>query len=61
MFRRRWTRFMGNLIAERRAMTSQSGSGDAAPRDLFDLMVAARDPETGELSPTNSLAIRFRP
>ncbi|MBN9596060.1 MAG: cytochrome P450 [Afipia sp.] len=48
MFRRRWTRFMGNLIAERRAMTSQSGSGDAAPRDLFDLMVAARDPETGE-------------
>ena len=44
LFRRRWTRFMGNLIAERRA----KGTGDAAPRDLFDLMVAARDPETNE-------------
>lgn len=45
LFRRRWTRFMQRLIAERRAMTA---AGDAAPRDLFDLMVAARDPETGE-------------
>jgi cytochrome P450 len=43
-FRRRWTRFMRELIAERRAVTRQ----DAAPRDLFDLMVAARDPETGQ-------------
>jgi len=43
LFRRRWTRFMRGLIAERRAMSN----GDAAPRDLFDLMVAARDPETG--------------
>lgn len=52
LFRRRWTRFMQTLIAERRAMASKmantSGAGDAAPRDLFDLMVAARDPETGE-------------
>lgn len=45
LFRRRWTRFMQRLIAERRVMTA---AGDAAPRDLFDLMVAARDPETGE-------------
>ncbi|WP_024576855.1 MULTISPECIES: cytochrome P450 [unclassified Afipia] len=45
LFRRRWTRFMRGLIIERRAM----GAGDGgAPRDLFDLMVAARDPETGE-------------
>ncbi len=44
LFRRRWTRFMRGLIAERRAMSS----GDAAPRDLFDLMVAARDPETNQ-------------
>ena len=43
-FRRRWTRFMSTLIAERRAIAKQ----DAAPRDLIDLMVAARDPETGE-------------
>ena len=43
-FRRRWTRFVRMLIAERRAVTRQ----DQAPRDLFDLMVAARDPETGE-------------
>jgi unspecific monooxygenase len=43
-FRRRWTRFVRALIAERRAVTRQ----DQAPRDLFDLMVAARDPETGE-------------
>jgi unspecific monooxygenase len=52
LFRRRWTRFMQTLIAERRAMANKmantSGAGDAAPRDLFDLMVAARDPETGE-------------
>jgi len=43
-FRRRWTRFVRMLIAERRAVTRE----DQAPRDLFDLMVAARDPETGE-------------
>jgi unspecific monooxygenase len=36
MFRRRWTRFMGNLIAERRAMTSQSGS--AMPRHAICLI-----------------------
>ena len=44
-FRKRWTRFIAMLIADRRT----SGKNDGAPpRDLFDLMVAARDPETGE-------------
>jgi unspecific monooxygenase len=44
-FRRRWTRFVSMLIAERRRVGKAEG---APPRDLFDLMVAARDPETGE-------------
>jgi cytochrome P450 len=43
-FRRDWTRFLSVLIAERRAL----GASESAPRDLFDLMVAARDPETGD-------------
>jgi cytochrome P450 len=43
-FRKRWTSFIGQLMAERR----QARSADGAPRDLFDLMVEARDPETGE-------------
>ena len=43
-FRKRWTRFVGMLIAERRAAGKSEG---APPRDLFDLMVDARDPETG--------------
>jgi cytochrome P450 len=44
-FRRRWTQFVGTLMAERRAAGKQAG---APARDLFDLMDAARDPETGE-------------
>lgn len=44
-FRRRWTRFVQALIAERRAAGKAE---DAPPRDLFELMVAARDPETGQ-------------
>jgi cytochrome P450 len=44
-FRKRWTRFVGMLIAERRAAGKQEG---APARDLFDLMNAARDPETNE-------------
>lgn len=44
-FRRRWTRFVAMLIAERRADGKKEG---APPRDLFDLMEAARDPETGQ-------------
>src|SRR5262249_36750208 len=42
-FRKRWTAFVQTLIAERRA----AAAAHEAPRDLFDLMVAARDPETG--------------
>jgi unspecific monooxygenase len=44
-FRKRWTRFVGMLMAERRAAGKSEG---APPSDLFDLMNAARDPETGE-------------
>jgi unspecific monooxygenase len=43
-FRKRWTAFVNMLMAERRAAGK---SGDAPPQDLFDLMGAARDPETG--------------
>jgi unspecific monooxygenase len=44
-FRKRWTKFVGMLMAERRAAGKQEG---APARDLFDLMNAARDPETNE-------------
>src|SRR5258705_4839116 len=44
-FRKRWTRFVAMLMAERRATGKNEG---APPRDLFDLMGAARDRETGE-------------
>ncbi|MCO5132398.1 MAG: cytochrome P450 [Xanthobacteraceae bacterium] len=44
-FRKRWTRFIQALIAERRAAGKADG---APPRDLFELMEAARDPETGQ-------------
>jgi len=44
-FRKRWTAFVAMLMAERRAAGKNDG---APPRDLFDLMDAARDPETGE-------------
>jgi len=43
-FRKRWTRFVGQLMAERRAAGKKEG---APARDLFDLMDTARDPETG--------------
>jgi unspecific monooxygenase len=44
-FRKRWTAFIGMLMAERRAAGKNDG---APPRDLFDLMGAARDPKSGE-------------
>ncbi|MBB4379545.1 Cytochrome P450 [Bradyrhizobium sp. Rc3b] len=44
-FRKRWTEFVAMLIAERRAAGKKDG---APPRDLFDLMDAARDPDTGK-------------
>ncbi len=43
-FRKRWTAFIAMLMAERRAAGKTDG---APPRDLFDLMGEARDPETG--------------
>jgi cytochrome P450 len=44
-FRKRWTGFVAMLMAERRA----AGKAEGGPsRDLFDLMNAARDPETGQ-------------
>jgi len=43
-FRKRWTHFVAMLMAERRAAGKNEG---APPRDLFDLMGDARDPETG--------------
>jgi unspecific monooxygenase len=44
-FRKRWTQFVGTLMQERRAAGKNEG---APPRDLFDLMGEARDPETGQ-------------
>ena len=44
-FRKRWTAFIAMLMAERRAAGKTEG---APPSDLFDLMVQARDPETGK-------------
>ena len=40
--RRRWVDLISRIIAERRSKTS-----GAAPRDLFDLLSTARDPENG--------------
>jgi cytochrome P450 len=40
--RRQWKELIGRIIAERQAVTS-----GCAPRDLFDLLSTARDPETG--------------
>jgi unspecific monooxygenase len=39
--RRRWVALIGRIIAERRGMAAAE-----APRDLFDLLSTARDPET---------------
>lgn len=43
-FRKRWTAFVAMLMAQRRAAGKREG---APPRDLFDLLGEARDPETG--------------
>jgi len=42
-FRRRWEALMERIIAARLAATPEE-----TPRDLFDILRAARDPETGE-------------
>ena len=39
-FARRWMRFFEDLMVRRR----QAGTGGGQPRDLFDLLLAARDP-----------------
>ncbi|HEY0852370.1 MAG TPA: cytochrome P450, partial [Bradyrhizobium sp.] len=44
-FRKRWTQFVAMLMVERRSAGKKDG---APPRDLFDLMGEARDPETGQ-------------
>ena len=52
-FRKRWTAFVRTLMAERRATGKSEG---APPRDLFDLMGDARDPETGAAFTDEQLA-----
>jgi unspecific monooxygenase len=48
-FRRRWTAFINTLMEARK----RQGSAADQPRDLFDLLLGARDPETGAaFSPT---------
>jgi cytochrome P450 len=42
-FREEWLAFLDRLIAFRRTLPSEEGR----PRDLFDLLSSARDPETG--------------
>jgi len=50
-FRRRWLGLVGRIIAARR---EQAGAG--APRDLFDLLSTARDPDSGAVFPPDRLA-----
>ncbi len=50
-FRRSWLDLIGRIIAARRAQGSVG-----APRDLFDLMSMARDPESGALFSPDGLA-----
>ena len=42
-FRAEWMALIGGIVDSRRQMPPRDG-----PRDLFDLLMAARDPETGE-------------
>ena len=44
-FRRAWTAFVDQLIEDRRRSSSE---GQQPPRDLLDLVLAARSPETGK-------------
>jgi cytochrome P450 len=50
-FRRRWLDLIRRLIAERRG-----SAAEAAPRDLLDLLAAARDPESGAAFAPGQLA-----
>ncbi|WP_316215148.1 cytochrome P450 [Bradyrhizobium sp. SZCCHNR2035] len=52
-FRRRWMRFVRTLVT----MRLEAGKSEGAPpRDLFDLMISARDPESGEPFSCDQLA-----
>jgi cytochrome P450 len=46
-FRQDWSALMDRIIAARVAQADQAGDRTENPRDLFDLLRAARDPETG--------------
>src|SRR5271169_5918646 len=50
-FRRHWLNLIQRIIAARRA---QGSAG--VPRDLFDLMASAKDPESGAVFPPGRLA-----
>jgi cytochrome P450 len=50
-FRKEWLAFLDRLIAHRRAQALDADR----PRDLFDLLVLARDPETGKGFPDEQL------
>jgi unspecific monooxygenase len=50
-FRKEWLAFLDRLIAHRRGQALDPDR----PRDLFDLLVLARDPETGEGFPDEQL------
>lgn len=45
-FRRIWMALIEQIVAERR-LAAQDGDENAAPRDLFDVLTRARDPESG--------------
>ncbi|HEX3346985.1 MAG TPA: cytochrome P450 [Acetobacteraceae bacterium] len=45
LFRKSWLRLMDRLIDAREAQPTEAADG---PRDLFDLLASARDPETGQ-------------
>jgi unspecific monooxygenase len=42
-FRREWTTLIGGIVDQRAQMPPADG-----PRDLFDMLISARDPETGQ-------------
>ncbi len=47
-FKRRWMRLIDRILAARLAMPAASAETGNDARDLLDLMLAARDPESGE-------------
>src|SRR5258708_13864931 len=47
-FRSQWVAFMDEIIEARLSAPQADDSLCGKPRDLFDMLLAARDPETGE-------------